>query len=304
MAMGKYSCCICGKELGIFSTKIVVKDGAVCMNCLKESGMETLTSPETISISALSSTIKSRIDLVRNFHPTKDYGLISIDANNQSFRIQGMIYSYENLVSYKLHEDTKHSSQRSKNNISNGAAIGGVIGGLTSGFITGTDIQSKNGQTRKSAFGELKDGLVGAIGASVGGTVGAAVGGAVGSLFTGYCHFMNISITLKDTINSDVCLHFITEKTRISSEEYINAYEEAQRCLEGLQVISQQVKKSKDERQSSQKHQLTKSVFIQKEHMSAEEIANELMIYQNLLHSGVLTQEEFDLKKKQLLSLM
>ena len=37
--------------------------------------------------------------------------------------------------------------------------------------------------------------------------------------------------------------------------------------------------------------------------LSAEELANELTILQNLLYSGILTQEEFDHKKRQLLGM-
>ena len=275
-AMGKIICCMCGKELGFFTGKVVLKDGFVCNSCVKRSQIEEVPDSLTITTQKMVDILSARQVAIQKFRVTKDYGKIKIDTNTQSFMMNDVLYLFENLVSYKYHEDPDNSKIAVKNGKQGGAAIGGVIGGLGGGLV--------------------------------GSAIGAAVGNKVGGLFSSVCNYMYINVTLKDAFRTDVRLTFINEKTRISSKDYTEALKKANECIDALEVIANYNTEkhhceTKGDIQVNVQTNVNNTVAMQEQHMSAAQVAEELKVYKELLEAGLLTQEEFEQKKKQLLAL-
>ena len=263
-------CCCCNKTLGLFANKIKLKNGYICSKCLEITGQSYLYNSEKYETNQVIQVINKSLEAKNKFHLTNDFGIIQLDIDSHYFKIYNKYYAFDDLLSFSYYEDPNNSQTIAKDNSSGGAAIGGVIGGLSGGLV--------------------------------GGAIGAAVGGKIGSFFSTTCNQMSINIVLKNTLDSDNNLYFITEKTKTASDSYKSAFRKAQKCIQGLQLIIEHntpPKKSNPETQRTEK-----TIHLQNGHFTAEQLADELMIYKTLLYSGDITQEEYNEKKKQLLSLM
>ncbi|WP_252233792.1 SHOCT domain-containing protein [Clostridium sp. ZS1] len=121
--------------------------------------------------------------------------------------------------------------------------------------------------------------LFGGTGAIVGGITGGEKSEAI-------CTNLKIKITIKNINNPTLYINFITTATKKSSSTYKMEFNLAQECLSVLQLITnnQEVLKEVD------------TTFIGSS-------TDEILKFKNLLDNGVITQEEFDAKKKQLLGL-
>lgn len=266
------NCCVCGKPLGMFSDKTVLKDGVLCPKCQKEGGIGSVGDMQHFTTAQIVKTVAERRDIVRSFQKTNTFGRISVDLTHRAFKIDGNLYLFGELLSYAYYEHPKNLSLQVKDGKSNGAAIGGTIGGLSGGLI--------------------------------GGAIGAAVGGKIGS-YLATCDQMYINIVLQGALKGNVRLKFISEKTRVSSQEYAVALKEAQDCLEALRLITEQNEQQKKPKEvEASRREEKKTVFVQKEHLTASDIEKELETYQRMLRCDLITQEEYDQKKKQLLSMM
>ncbi|PWU66542.1 SHOCT domain-containing protein [Gracilibacillus dipsosauri] len=125
--------------------------------------------------------------------------------------------------------------------------------------------------------GGLGMALVG--GALFGGT-GAIVGGVTSKKSNkGICTNLRLKITTKNINKPVVYIDFIKSKTKKKSLIYKSVYNAAQECLSVLQVICDRNKED------------------------ARDDTSEILKYKKLLDEGILTQEEFDKKKKELLNL-
>lgn len=118
------------------------------------------------------------------------------------------------------------------------------------------------------------------------GGVGAVVGGITGGKKSkSICNSLKIKITINDINNPVVYINILTSPTKKDNFIYKSLFKSAQECLSTLQLIC-----------SKQEPQEEKNV-------STISNADEILKYKNLLDSGIITQEEFDGKKKQLLGL-
>lgn len=268
----KRTCAACGKTLGFFNGKITLKNGYICNNCLRLGGMPSLSSNQYRSTAEVVEAIQSRKETVQAFKATKIYGRLKVDDGSQSFKIDDDFFFFDDLYKYSYHESPENSHQQSeKNNKAIGAAIGGVVGGLNGGLL------------RASA--------------------GAAIGGAIGSLFAKTCERMYIEVTLRNSLISEIFIDFITEKVKVTSQEYKDAARKADDFLDGLRSISVYQRAKYDAIKKEEKQKKKETVFVQDKHFTAEQLADELMVYKTLLYSGDITQEEYEMKKKHLLSL-
>lgn len=119
------------------------------------------------------------------------------------------------------------------------------------------------------------------------GGVGAIVGGATGKKKNkAICKSLRIKITINDIKNPSVFLDFISSDMKKDGFIYKNIYNAAQECLSTLQLICSSLETPETNNNSTQ--------------ISS---ADEILKYKNLLDSGIITQEEFEAKKKQLLGL-
>ncbi len=136
-----------------------------------------------------------------------------------------------------------------------------------------------------------------AVGGVLFGRAGAFLGALVGSEITlGACSSLKIRLTLKDTYVDTVCIPFIQEKTSKRSAEYKALKEKAESCYTALKVIVERNNYSKE----NSKIDMNVDVDMKSSTVS---IVTELRQYKELLDEGVLTQEEFEAKKKQLLGI-
>ena len=122
------------------------------------------------------------------------------------------------------------------------------------------------------------------------GGVGAIVGGITGGKKSkGVCNSMKLRVSLKNAHTDVVYINFITTETKTSSFIYKTAQDSAQKCITALETIN-------DVNQSS--HAVNTNTIVQ-----ASSAADEIMKFKSLLDQGIITQEEFDAKKKELLGL-
>lgn len=121
------------------------------------------------------------------------------------------------------------------------------------------------------------------------GGVGAIVGGNTAKRKTkSTCTKLQIKITVNSMSTPAVYVNLIAGETRTDGFAYKTAYNSAQNILSVLQVICENNKTMHETTPES--HATTSS-------------ADEIIKYKNLLDKGIITQEEFNEKKKQLLGI-
>ena len=135
-----------------------------------------------------------------------------------------------------------------------------------------------------------KGGLGSAVaGGALFGDVGAVVGGITGKKTnSGICDSMELCITLKNTYEDTAYITFISSETKMNSFAYESAKKTAQKCIVALQNI-QEYNRS-----------LATNLPEKIEKYSA---ADEILKFKKLMDEGIISQDEFEMKKKQLLKL-
>lgn len=119
------------------------------------------------------------------------------------------------------------------------------------------------------------------------GGVGAIVGGVTGGKKTkGICKSLQIKVTFRNSPRQTEYLHFISTETKTNSFIYKTAYQSAQDALSALQLAVDMINNAPTE------------VPVQ-----AVSGADEILKYKNLLDAGIITEEEFNAKKAQILGL-
>ncbi len=141
----------------------------------------------------------------------------------------------------------------------------------------GTSIIQKGGTGRAIAGGLLFGGAGAIVGAST-----------AKRKQSEYCTSLRIKITVKNA-RQLYYIDFISSRTKKSSSTYKSAYECAQECLSALEIIAAENAEIASYEQAKLAHSLS----------SADEIRK----YKQLLDDGIITEEEFNVKKKQLLQL-
>ncbi len=120
------------------------------------------------------------------------------------------------------------------------------------------------------------------------GGVGAIVGGITGGKKSkGLCNSMKMRVTLQNAHTDTVYISFISTETKKSSFVYKTAQSSAQSCISALENIAAC---------ESSKAMSTASQSVASE-------ADEILKFKQLLDSGVISQEEFEAKKKQILGI-
>lgn len=139
----------------------------------------------------------------------------------------------------------------------------------------------------------IKGGLGRAVvGGLLFGGVGAIVGGVTsGKKSKGICNSMKLRISLKNAHTDMVYINFITTETKTKSFTYKNAQDSAQKCITALETINDINQNSRIEYANPNNNVQTSSA------------ADEIVKYKALLDQCIITQEEFDAKKKELLGL-
>lgn len=118
------------------------------------------------------------------------------------------------------------------------------------------------------------------------GGVGAVVGGVTGKKKTkSIVNSLQIKITLNDINNPTIYIPLIHSKTKTSSFIYKTSYKFAQEILSTLSVITEN------------------SEIDANVNNSSYSAADEILKFKKLLDNGIITNDEFNIKKKELLGL-
>lgn len=119
------------------------------------------------------------------------------------------------------------------------------------------------------------------------GGVGAVVGGATGSKHSkSTCTSLKIKVTINDLSFPTEYINLIQSELKKDSIIYRTLAKQAEECVSLLQIICESKEKSGN-------------ICCEQAQSSADEI----MKFKQLLDAGAITQDEFDVKKKQLLGL-
>ncbi len=161
--------------------------------------------------------------------------------------------------------------------------------------IFGFDLVEDGEQVTKGGLGAaVAGGLVGSLAPRlIGRSTGAIVGASIGKRkTTNNCISLDVIITLNDPntheLTENIVLHLISSPVSKQSVDYMQAKLSGQKIIEFLTKITEE--SSSKETHSIETQQSISSV-------------NEILEFKKLLDAGIITQEEFDAKKKQLLRL-
>lgn len=125
------------------------------------------------------------------------------------------------------------------------------------------------------------------------GAAGAVVGGLTAKTAK-FCTSMYIRITLRNHYKNYVDIYFLSGQTDVGSDIYENARKNALNCLTALQKIEDVNEQQESEKADVAEDQPAPAPFS---------AADEILKFKNLADAGIITQEEFVAKKKQLLGL-
>lgn len=121
------------------------------------------------------------------------------------------------------------------------------------------------------------------------GTAGAIIGGATGKRKAkNFCNSMQIRVTLKDTYADTLYIKLISNKVSTSNYTYKGAQDAAQSCISVLENIID-INSAADTAGSPEVQTLS--------------AADEIFKFKQLMDAGIITPEEFNAKKTQLLGL-
>lgn len=126
-----------------------------------------------------------------------------------------------------------------------------------------------------------------ALGGLIFGSGGAIVGSILGKKVSDYCTSLKIRIAVDNISNPTICINFINGKVRKDSIAYKQNCTAVQECLSMLDLVT---KKSQDDNTAA----TVTTAFSE---------ADEILKFKKLLDEGIITEEEFNMKKKQLLGL-
>lgn len=134
-----------------------------------------------------------------------------------------------------------------------------------------------------------------AVGGLLLGPLGAVIGASTGKKKTKeYCESLRVRISLKDADPDVVYINLIATKTKKKSASYKLSVDSAQECLTALEQITANVESQKG---------FENPVVVVSDAEPAASDADEIRKYKQLADEGIISQEEFEAKKKQLLGL-
>lgn len=215
------SCCaVCGKKMGFFNGKVILKDGYVCNHCWDTKGLGKRIDYMTESRNYTAQQIRDMVQVVNNVPScatnfngnTLIADLVQLDDASQTVQIitkagfnsAKEYIKYNQIVSFELIED--------------GDTI--TKGGLGSAVVGGA--------------------LFGAGGAITGAIIGAKKTKTI-------CNSLQLRISVKDYYRKVIVVDYIELPTKNTSMTYKQMHEQAQRAVGELQVAVASVQKNAEQ---------------------------------------------------------
>lgn len=233
-------------------------------------------------------------DLPKIFKATSKFNNIQIDEVSDLFRVLNFNYETAPKKKSKLAGATLFFATAG---ISSVVSAGNAVAGAfhKKGYFRYTDLISYELIMDEDSVssGGLGRAVVG--GALLGGA-GAIVGGVTGKKKTKrIVNSMAVKLTVNDVDNPLLIIPLITKKTKTKSKDYKRAETEAHQILATLELITRKAE------ESLSAEDLNMVKLINDESKSND--YDELVKLKELLDSGIINQEEFDAKKKQILDI-
>lgn len=268
--MGK-TCIYCKRNLGFLDGKLNLNDGnTLCTSCTQKAGINTWSGTALVAAKSIDSE-----NLIRMIDGKKP--LTGEDKMLVPYREKNMVridnFTPTNIVGSLIQFDDNAKEF--------------VVGsGDTADLFQYENIVDyellQNGATVSK--GSMGGAVVGGL---LFGTAGA-IAGAAGSkrIEIDVCTNLSIKVTLKDTYRKVCYITFVNGNLATNSNAYNVAYTLAQNCMSYFKIACDMIQESKENTNSA----------VQKSN------ADEIRKFKELLDDGIITEEEFQEKKKQLLS--
>lgn len=257
--MAKKTCEACGREIGIMTGKVKLKDGYICTDCYRKLGFSSWNGNEMVQagtmtlteIQAFSDRKEQELLEIQNFMPTGNVGLLAKFDDQK----KEMILSEKEHISYKPYHYTlfRYDQIVDFEILENGSSV--ASGGLGRAMVGGL--------------------LFGSAGAIVGASTRKQ---------SNVCSDLKVKITVKDYLKPAFYITLINSDQKKSGLIYKTNMKLAQDLISQLQLIVNSMQAS-GERQNQ----------------TVVSTADEIRKFKELFDDGIITQEEFDAKKKELL---
>jgi len=251
--------------MGFFSAKVI------CSVCNKETGLNRfkLANDGWICPDCFKKCGYTALTPVRNITPEQ-----------AKSRIEGMLA----FVPTKKVGNYLEIDENNKKWLAHEGMLGGRGGAAVHSFdeIVDFELLEDGSVLTKGGVGRA------VVGAALFGGVGAIVGGVTGKKSNSVCNSLKIKVTINDMNNPVAYINFFNTQTKKDSFVYKTSYQFAQECLSVLQLICNSNEASKPLSPSG---------------TPAPSDADELLKFKYLLDAGAITEDEYSLKKKQLLGL-
>lgn len=224
-------------------------------------------------------------ELKKTFAPTKKMGNFEIDMENELFKVK-------NATSGIKKQDGKMAK------MGKGLLAVSTVGMSSLAFAVANAIEDKifrfdevidyelledDTQVTKGGLGAAVAGgvLLGGIGAMVGGMTGKRkTKKSVDSLY--------LKLTLNDLEYPCVMVPFITKTVKTKSSAYVDAYNKAQESISCLNIILKKLEADQANASTTE---------------ASDDPVEQVKKMKELLDMGVITEEEFETKKKEILGL-
>ena len=256
-------CLVCQRKLRSTEAKILFNEGFFCPDCMKKTGITSFMSPKAYSKEHMNKFIEERIPLVQSFVPTK--------KPDEDFSIDEIHKTFKvcgDIFEYKnlLSFELIQDNQHF------------ISGGLGRAILLGLAF---------GVPGVLFDFGIGIIAIAVGIILGATTGG---KKTHGICNMMKIKITVKNAHVDTVYIPFVSSEIEFDSTMYKTLYNHAQASLSALEIIA-------DYNRAQNENAKVNEVG------AGDSEADEILKFKKLMEDGIITNEEFQAKKKQILNL-
>lgn len=262
--MAKKICVSCGRELGIAAKKTAIADGVVCMDCQNRAGIQTFSGAESFTAAEVRELFKERAFLPEHFQETKSAEkYLHLDEEHGWIRVGKDIVSCENVVGYEFVEDKVTLLKSEKERVD------------ASKVLTTSAMGFSFGRKNKRA-----------------------------------CSSMKLLIRLKDTYTDTLEIVFLQSEVRTKDILYRSMHSFAISCIDMLEEIlhgDEPEAEGKKQTPSGPEADLAQALSgpeaLQGERIASISPADEIRKFKELMDDGIITPEEFEAKKKQLLNL-
>lgn len=313
--MAKRKCFNCGKELGFWSQRFDLKDGSLCGDCWSKYGFANHADMaamsqylETLSIKQCKELIdnpdkmeKAKINhgFTKHFWESEQAArekeknkiekgkIVDKKARENAEKQAALNKKYETLLpafekeasavfGKYIFDDTRRAILRKKSFLFDPAFI------KYSDIISYRVNQQGHNETKKHGITRA------IVGGAIAGGVGSIVGATTGGKQTDYIDHLGVIINLKD--GSDFEIVFIRKIEEIKSNSFSarESFREANNLISILNAIIA------DNQNATQSNGGTSTT---------SDNADEIRKYKKLADDGIITEDEFNAKKKQLLGL-